>query len=141
MPETIEEAFAEAVTLHRGGNLDEAEDFYRAVLDADPEHADATNLLGVLAADQGYHDEAVELIGQAIGYQPENPFYFFSLGNVFMCQDLYEDAVVCYEQSLELDPNQGVANQNLAAMLRHQGKFEEAERACAHALENVALPL
>ena len=135
MPETIEEAFAEAVTLHRGGNLDEAEDFYRAVLDADPEHADATNLLGVLAADQGYHDEAVELIGQAIGYQPENPFYFFSLGNVFMCQDLYEDAVVCYEQSLELDPNQGVANQNLAAMLRHQGKFEEAERACAHALE------
>lgn len=89
MQETIEEAFARAVTLHRSGNLEEAEDIYRAVLDADPENADVTNLLGVLAADQGYHDDAIELIGEAISYQPENPFYFFSLGNVFMCQDLY----------------------------------------------------
>ena len=83
MPETMEEAFAQAVTLHQNGNLEEAEDIYRAVLDADPEHADATNLLCVLAADRGYHDDAIDLIGQAIEYQPENPFYFFSLGNGF----------------------------------------------------------
>ncbi len=101
----MEEAFAQAVTLHQNGNLEEAEDIYRAVLDADPEHADATNLLCVLAADRGYHDDAIDLIGQAIEYQPENPFYFFSLGNVFMCQDLYDDAAVCYKQSLELRPH------------------------------------
>jgi len=132
---TIEETLARAVALHQGGNLDEAEDIYRRVLDGDPGNADALALLGVLAADQGYYEDAVDLIGQAIERQTENPFYFFCLGNVFKSQDLYGDAARCYQQSLELNPGQGEANQNLAAVLRDQGKFADAAAACALALE------
>jgi tetratricopeptide (TPR) repeat protein len=137
MGETIEQILSRASDLHRRGDVGEAEDLYRFVLDNDPGNADATNLLGVLASDQGYHEEAVELIGQAIERQPDNPYYLFSLGNAFLCQDLFEDAEHCYRQSLDLDPNQGVANQNLAVVLRDQGKFEDAEVPCARAVEQL----
>lgn len=134
MQNTIEETFSRAVTFHREGNLGEAEKLYRAVLDADPEYAEALNLLGVLASDHGYHDDAVEMISQAIELQPKNPFFLFSLGNTLLRQNLYEDAEYCYRRSLELDPAEGAANQNLAAVLRDQGKYAEAVEAAARAV-------
>lgn len=36
---------------------------------------------------------------------------------------------------MELDPNQGMALQNLSTVLRDQGKYSEAETVCARAVE------
>ena len=51
---------------HRAGRLTEAEGCYRRILAAQPDHADALHLLGLLAQKAGRHDLAVHLIGQAI---------------------------------------------------------------------------
>ena len=45
----FEAALRKAVGLHQQGQLAQAEVLYRAILDQAPNHADATQLLGVLA--------------------------------------------------------------------------------------------
>ena len=47
--QTVESTLATAVEHHQSGRLPEAAAIYRQVLDADPDHADANHLLGVIA--------------------------------------------------------------------------------------------
>ena len=55
-----------AMKQHQAGNLREAEQLYRQILQAEPRHADALHLLGVIAHQVGRHDLAVE-------YHPGGP--------------------------------------------------------------------
>ena len=67
---TIAELFQRAVQFHRGGNLGQAEPLYRQVLQADPTHAEAHHLLGLLAHQTGHHEPAIALLRQAIALNP-----------------------------------------------------------------------
>src|SRR5262245_6676745 len=49
----IEEAMERALGYHRAGDWSRAEELYRSVLAAVPDHADALHLLGVLASQSG----------------------------------------------------------------------------------------
>ena len=48
-----------AIALHTAGRLTEAEQAYRRILLVDPENADALHLLGVVAHQNGAHQEAI----------------------------------------------------------------------------------
>jgi tetratricopeptide (TPR) repeat protein len=62
----VAELFAAGLAHHQAGRLAQAETHYREVLAAQPDHADALHLLGVIASRVGRHDVAVDLIGRAI---------------------------------------------------------------------------
>ena len=68
---TISEALAIAIQHHQAGRLQAAEQIYRQILQAEPNHADAIHLLGVIAHQVGKHEVAVEYIGRAIGLKGE----------------------------------------------------------------------
>jgi Flp pilus assembly protein TadD len=85
--------FGAAVTHHQAGRLAEAEACYRRVLAAEPNHADAMHLLGVIALQVGRHDLAVDLIDHAIRLNGSNPNYFSDLGNARFAQGNLEAAV------------------------------------------------
>src|SRR5690242_19741328 len=68
--------FAAAIEHHRNGRRRAAERLYRQLLDLDPDHADALDLLGVLAHQAGRHGEAMDLIGNAIRRNPEKALYY-----------------------------------------------------------------
>src|SRR5215469_15753355 len=55
---------------HRAGRLDRAETMYRRVLQSAPEHVDALHDLGVIAQARGRHEDAVQLISQALAGAP-----------------------------------------------------------------------
>ena len=74
--------FEQAVQHHREGRLEAAERLYRQVLPSDTRHADALHLLGVAVLQLGRHEEALELIGQAVRARPEEAAYRLSLGQV-----------------------------------------------------------
>ena len=57
----VDAAFAH----HEAGELDQAEALYRKPLEADPEHAEALHLLGLIAYQQGQFATAIELISRA----------------------------------------------------------------------------
>ena len=80
---TISETLAMAIQHHQAGRLGEAEQAYRQILAADPNHADAWHLLEFLADQVGKHETAVEYITQAIRLQSSQPAYHHNLGDAY----------------------------------------------------------
>ncbi len=67
----IEMGFQQALRLHRAGRLAEAEQFYRQILAAVPNHADSLHMLGVLALQSGRPAEALPYLEQ--GHRKRQP--------------------------------------------------------------------
>ena len=118
-----------AVKHHQAGRLAEAESGYRQVLAADPRHADALNLLGVIAAQCGQPEAAIELITRAIRLNDGVAGYHINLGLVEQRRGRTERAAKCYRRALELQPGDADAHNNLGILLQDQGRFDEAAAA------------
>ena len=58
-------SFEQALALHRGGRLDEAERVYNTILVADPQHCDALHLCGFLKHQQGRSIDGLRLVAAA----------------------------------------------------------------------------
>jgi tetratricopeptide (TPR) repeat protein len=63
---TTAESLQQALEHHRSGRLDDAERMYRQLLSADPYHAHATHLLGVVSHQRGAHPQALHYMQRAI---------------------------------------------------------------------------
>ena len=63
---TLAEVYQSAVNSHQTGDLKQAEQLYRAVLQHDPKNADAWNGMGVLHHQLGKNEEALGFMRQAI---------------------------------------------------------------------------
>src|ERR1017187_7897386 len=82
LPADLQAEFIKANELHRRGQLDEAQQNYRAILEADPAHFDATHLLGVVFLQQGQYTSAEPQIRAAIELNPNVASTYSNLGNV-----------------------------------------------------------
>lgn len=60
---SLDQAFRLAVAHHQAGRLSEAEGLYRQILGAQPNHAGALHLLGVIADQVGRHEVAGGRVG------------------------------------------------------------------------------
>ena len=73
-PLEIKRAMETAAAHHRAGRLREAEEIYRQVLAAEPNHAMAIGLLGVIAHQTGHCVDAEALLTRALrlvqGFDP-----------------------------------------------------------------------
>jgi len=101
---TIVELYDRARHVHRSGNLEHAETLYQAILQADPGHADAHHLLGLLDYQTGRHDAALALIRRAIGLNPNVAAYHSNLALVLIAQEQMAEAVECCRRALRLNP-------------------------------------
>ena len=59
------------VALHQAGRLDAARELYHELLEEEPNNWDSYHLLGLIAYQQGDHEEAVRLISLAIVAKPD----------------------------------------------------------------------
>jgi predicted O-linked N-acetylglucosamine transferase (SPINDLY family) len=123
---TVAEALALAVRQHQAGNLPQAEQLYRAILQAEPHQVDALHLLGVIAYQVGRHEQAAALIGQALRLKSDFAEAHKSLGLVFQAQGKLAEALDCYQQAVLHKPDYVEAHNNLASILKDQGRLEEA---------------
>lgn len=131
---TIAEALAIAAEHHQAGRLTEAETLYRRILDADPENAAALHLLGVLAAQLGHFEAAVELIGRAIAHNPTVPDYFRHRAMAFDRLGRLEEAAADWKQAAGLAPGHAPTQFNLGTLLDRLGRRDDAAEAYACAL-------
>src|SRR6478672_7259163 len=118
---------------HRAGRLAEAEGYYRRVLAAEPNQADAMHLLGVVAHQFGRHESAVELIRRAL-QQNGQPNYFFSLGIVFHNHCKLDEAVAAYRQAIRIKPDYAEVHLNLGNALKERGSLDDAVAAYRQAI-------
>jgi tetratricopeptide (TPR) repeat protein len=132
---TIPQALAIAIQHHQAGRLQAAEQIYRQILAADPNHADAWHLLGVANAQAGNHERAVEYICRALALKPDWAEAQLNLGNASMAQGKLDEAVAAYRRALELRPDFVEAHNNLGNLLKEQGKLDQAAACYRRALE------
>lgn len=121
-----EQLLDQAAQWHRAGDRARAEEIYRQVLARDPNHPDALQLLGVIALDQGRHDEAEKLIRQALRQAPGSAALHTNLGNVHQARGRLEEAIRCYEAALTHDGEYALAYLNLAIAHHRQSRLAAA---------------
>ena len=63
---TIEEALRKGIESHRAGNAVEADKYYTAILQSQPNHPDANHNMGVLAVGVGKIEEALPFFKRAL---------------------------------------------------------------------------
>ena len=125
-PLTIQQAYELALSHHREARFAEAESIYRQVLARDPAHADALQMLGVLAAQAGRGTEALHLLRRAVALDPGAPEYHGNLGIVLAGQGKLDEAISAFLKALELRPAYVQAQFNLARALKDKGQLQEA---------------
>jgi protein O-GlcNAc transferase len=125
----------EAVRLHKSGNLDEAENIYRRILDTQPENPDALHLLGVIAYQRKKYEEAEDLIRRAINLNKRTPEFRNNLGNVYLAQKKFDKAEECYRAAVKQNPRYVDARNNLGNALREKGRFQESIDSFQRALQ------
>jgi len=131
---TIAEALTRAVQYHQAGDLAQAEQIYRQVLQADPAEANALHLLGMLAHQVGQHQAAQALIGQALAIKPHAAEFHSSLAAVYGALGRWDEAVASYRQALRCRPDSPEAHNNLGNVLNHLGRLQEAVASFREAL-------
>jgi Flp pilus assembly protein TadD len=115
-----------ALHYHQTGNLQQAEALCRQILQAEPGHAGALQLLGLLAYQAGRHEVAIAHLRQALALNPADAGCQFKLAVVLMSQGQTAEAIACYRQVLRLNPEHDQAHNNLGNALKNQGQLAEA---------------
>ncbi|REK05448.1 MAG: tetratricopeptide repeat protein [Planctomycetota bacterium] len=124
--QSLEETFQTAMKCHDAGDYRQAEALYRQVLTADPQHAQATHLLGLLAYQVGKHELAVKLVSQAIRLDGAQPTFHTTLAEAYRELGKVPEAMQCYRQALRIKPDYPQAHNNLGVLVQAQGNPAEA---------------
>lgn len=102
--QAVFQAMEVALNYHRTGQLPQAEDAYRAILELVPEHGDANHNLAVIALESGHAAASVALFHKALDGQPENQTYWVSLFDAM----LQSGDIAGATQALERRANAGM---------------------------------
>jgi predicted O-linked N-acetylglucosamine transferase (SPINDLY family) len=131
----ISEALAMGLRHHQRGELQQAEQKYRQILQMDPHHVHALHFLGVLALQVGSYDLAVGHFGEALRLKPDYAEAHNNLGIALAAQRKFDEAVASYQQALRVRPNFAEAHNSLGVALAAQKKFAEAVESYQQALQ------
>jgi tetratricopeptide (TPR) repeat protein len=115
-----------ALALQQQGQFAAAEPLYRQILAVDPNHYDATQLLGLVAFNLGRVDEAIQLTLRAIQLNPLQPNYRVNLGCFFSAAGRHLEAIANYRQAVQQKPDLFQAHFNLGNEFLDLHRFDEA---------------
>lgn len=114
MEHSIHETLGQAVSLHVGGELKDAEDLYRGVLLELPDQAEANHNLGILRVADGRPDVALPFFMRAIKENPASERFWFSYAACLIEQKDFENA----EQTLRDMRHAGLETDELDVLER-----------------------
>ncbi len=104
VPLITEEALRQAIVHHQSGRLQDAERFYRTILQTQPNHPDANHNLGVLAVQVKQPAAALPYLKAALEANPSQGQYWLSYINALIQADLIDAA----RQNMDLGRRRGL---------------------------------
>ncbi len=134
-PEDADLAYEVADILFSLSYLDDCELACKQSLKHDPEHANATVLLGLLALRRQEDDLAGGLLERAVRLEPDNPFALNEWAYSLHLNGQDDQALALVSQALRLSPDYADAWCNKGLILYFASAFEEAEAAFAEAIQ------
>ena len=125
----------QAMTMHQKGRLDEADDLYGRVLDADPLNAQALRLRGILARESGDLDASLRLLKKSAEVNQQYPEPLCELALTLMQAGELQLADAALRDALARESGSHKALANLGALLQYRGHTHEAITYHRRALE------
>jgi len=130
-----ESLLEQGLVHHRSGQLEEARRAYAALLDSQPDQADALHLLGLVESALGNHTRAIRLISDAIAINGGAASYRANLGLAYQKAGMTDEAIQSYYEALKLEPNSASTVAKLGRALTTQGDFDSAIAVLQRAVE------
>jgi tetratricopeptide (TPR) repeat protein/SAM-dependent methyltransferase len=124
--ETTDRILQQAAALHHAGKPGEAERLYRKILARDPDHFDATHLLGLARAAQGDIEGGIALIEKALAIEPGSAPGIYNLASLKRQQGHEREALDGFLHAAALAPDYVPARFAAATMLHKRGRLDEA---------------
>lgn len=121
----VQRLFAEAVVLHQGKQLVEAERLYLQVHRLLPENINILANLAIVCRDLGKLDAAEAYCRRTIAAAPDDPAQHLNLGAILEARNNPVGARVAYEKALELAPSHPKILNNLGKLLHQEGFAEK----------------
>jgi protein O-GlcNAc transferase len=132
---TVAEVFAQAWQRHQAGNLPQAEQLYRQILQEDPSHADAWCFLGAACQAQGRLAEAESHFRKAVQLLPGHPSAQNCLGVLLANQGKLDEAAASFQMLIDFRPADAEAHNNLGLVRANQGRWDQAIAGYRRALQ------
>jgi tetratricopeptide (TPR) repeat protein len=101
---------------------------------ADPNYADALNLMGLLSLQASHYELAAEWASRAI-LQSAKPQYFLSLGTIRRRQGRLEEALRAFDRAVQLKPDSGECWRHFGSVLVDLNLLEQAALSFQYALK------
>lgn len=95
--QAVHQAMALALAHHRAGELAQAEEAYRAILDLVPDHADANHNLAAIALQLGHAQASLPYFHAALAAQHDNDTYWHSLFDAMLQAEAVQEATELLE--------------------------------------------
>lgn len=124
-----------ALALHRAAQFDQAEQAYRALLDAQPSETKARYLLGVLYLQRADVGRAIDCFDVVLALTPDDADCLNDRGIAALALDDSGAAAYFFRRATECAPHDPLAHCNLGKALRRLGRHDEALRAFQQAIE------
>lgn len=132
---SVEQAFQLASEHHAAGRRAQAEALATQIVQAEPRHAFAWQLLAILAHEAGQAAKAIELMGKAIQNHPMISQFYANRAEMCRMAGNLDQAVSDGQQAVRLDPKSPIAHSNLGIAHYHKGDLEQAEASQNRALQ------
>jgi tetratricopeptide (TPR) repeat protein len=131
---SLPDLFARAVGHQQAGDRVQAEALCRQVVECDPGHADALNLLGMLSHQARHNDAAIDFLRRAVAASSSDGTIHYNLGVAYQVAGRLADAVACYREAVRLQPSHADAHHNLGDIFLTQGNYAAAQASLAEAV-------
>ncbi len=107
---------------------------YETVVRDNPQSAFMHNNLGIVYAEEGQWEQALDAFKKAISLNPEEAHFYFSIAPVYFESGLLNESVKAYRRAIELNPEFAEAYFNLAGVYAHLGEEENIREMLNHAV-------
>jgi protein O-GlcNAc transferase len=115
------------------GKVADAELYYRQAAELLPDHPSASNCLGILLAQSGKLEEAARVFQEIVSRRPTDVGAWNNLGLVRSHQGRWEEATTHFRKALAIQPDYGVARDNLNRAIQNGCETKAAKNAAAEA--------
>jgi Flp pilus assembly protein TadD len=131
---SIKNNIARVEALYRQGQYVESLALCNTILEKKPKLADALHLAALNHHALGQLELAITEFKKAIAINDQNSSFHSNLGVVYLEQDNFLEAGLCFKKALNLEPLLPEANYNLSICLQDQGNYLLAENYCKKAI-------
>ena len=118
--------FQNGLAALRAGQLEQAEHFFRNVVETDPGHVAAFNLLGVVLGRFGRNAEAIQSFDRALSLAPDSVESWFGRGMTLIASARYQDAISSFDRAIALKPDLAQPHLLRAKLLLDIGRGDAA---------------